>query len=78
MLVRVIAEHLRNELRIARLKIQAFSESCECYESPVLIGEYLTLRLAMAGAKNEAETLREWSRHPDAIFAQAWCEIIGF
>jgi ubiquinone/menaquinone biosynthesis C-methylase UbiE len=64
-------------LRIAGLTPKTFSASYECYESAPLIGEYLALRLQTAGAKNEAEAMRQWSRHPDAIFAQAWCEMIG-
>lgn len=64
-------------LRSAGLKTKTFSASYECYESPSLIGEYLAQRLAAADATNEAGALRQWSRHPDAIFAQAWCEIIG-
>jgi len=64
-------------LRAGRLKIKSFSASFECYESPSLVGEYLALRLVTEGAHDEAQALREWSKHPDAIFAQAWCEIIG-
>jgi ubiquinone/menaquinone biosynthesis C-methylase UbiE len=64
-------------LRAAGLKAKTFSASYECYESASLIGEYLAFQLAAAGANNEAHALREWSKHPDAIFAQSWCEIIG-
>jgi SAM-dependent methyltransferase len=64
-------------LRSAGFTSLAFSASYECYESPPFIGEYLALRLDSAGAREEAEALRAWSHHPDAIFAQAWCEILG-
>jgi len=64
-------------LRSAGFAARSFSATYECYQSPPFIGEYLALRLATAGAHAEAEALREWSRHPDAIFAQAWCEILG-
>jgi hypothetical protein len=64
-------------LRSAGFTSLAFSATYECYESPPFIGDYLALRLDSAGAREEAETLRKWSRHPDAIFAQAWCEING-
>ena len=64
-------------LRTAGLKTKAFSASYECYDPPQLIAEYLAQRLEAADLPKEAEALREWSRHPDAIFAQAWCEIIG-
>ncbi|MEQ1851870.1 MAG: methyltransferase domain-containing protein [Chthoniobacteraceae bacterium] len=64
-------------LRSAGFTSLAFSATYECYRSPPVIGEYLALQLAAADARTEAESLREWSRHPDAIFAQAWCEILG-
>ncbi|MGH7990941.1 MAG: methyltransferase domain-containing protein [Limisphaerales bacterium] len=64
-------------LRAAGLESKIFSAGYECYESAPLIAEYLALQLVKSGAQNEAESLRQWSRHPDAIFAQAWCEIIG-
>lgn len=64
-------------LRSAGFQSLTFSATYECYQSPPFIGEYLALRLAASGAQDEAAALREWSRHPDAVFAQAWCEIIG-
>ena len=64
-------------LRSAGFTSISFSATYECYQSPPVIGEYLALRLASSDARAEAESLREWSRHPDAIFAQAWCEILG-
>lgn len=64
-------------LRSAGFESRSFSASYECYQSPAFIGEYLALRLASADAQAEAEALREWSRHPDAVFAQSWCEIVG-
>ena len=33
--------------------------------------------MAQRSARAEVKALREWSRDPDAIFAQAWCEILG-
>jgi SAM-dependent methyltransferase len=64
-------------LRSAGFTSVSFSASYECYRSAAVIGEYLALRLAASNARAEAEALREWSRHPDAVFAQAWCEILG-
>lgn len=64
-------------LRSAGFASLAFTATYECYQSPPVIGEYLALRLESADAHAEAEFFREWSRHPDAIFAQAWCEILG-
>jgi len=64
-------------LRSAGFESRSFSATYECYQSPPFIGEYLALRLEASDAHAEAEALREWSRHPDAVFAQAWCEILG-
>ncbi len=64
-------------LRSAGFTSVKFSATFECYQSPSVIGEYLALRLDSSDAHAEAEALREWSRHPDAIFAQAWCETLG-
>ena len=64
-------------LRSAGFTSRSFSATYECYQSPPFIGEYLAQRLASSDAHAEAEALREWSCHPDAVFAQAWCEIRG-
>lgn len=64
-------------LRSAGFESRSFSAAYECYQSPPFIGEYLALRLEASNAHVEAEALREWSHHPDAVFAQAWCEILG-
>lgn len=64
-------------LRTAGFTSLSFSATYECYQLPPFIGEYLALRLASSEALAEAEALRVWSRHPDAIFAQSWCEILG-
>ena len=72
-----VGRKLPSLLRKAGFNIKQFSASYECYDPPALIGEYLAQRLAAAGAIVEAETLRQWSVHPDAVFAQAWCEIVG-
>lgn len=57
------------------------------------IAEYLALRISDPETIDKAvekgwvedsqalssmsHTLREWSQHPDGIFAQAWCEAVG-
>ena len=64
-------------LRLGGFTSLCFSASYECYESAPLIAEYLAARLAAAKANSEAAALMEWSKHPDAVFAQAWCEIVG-
>lgn len=73
----LVGRKLPGLLRAAGFNTNTFSASYECYEPPGLIGEYLAQRLAAAGATREGEALRQWSRHPDAVFAQAWCEILG-
>lgn len=72
-----VGRKLPGLLRSAGFESLSFSASYECYQSPPFIGEYLAQRLASSDAHAEAEALREWSRHPDAVFAQSWCEILG-
>jgi SAM-dependent methyltransferase len=64
-------------LRNSGFTAKKFSASYECYTSPPLIGDYLARQLQTAGANVESEDLRSWSQHPDAVFAQSWCEILG-
>ncbi len=72
-----VGRKLPGLLRSAGFTSVRFSATYECYQSPSVIGEYLALRLESSDAHVEAEALREWSRHPNAIFAQAWCESLG-
>ncbi|HTR41778.1 MAG TPA: methyltransferase domain-containing protein [Pseudomonadales bacterium] len=65
-------------LRTAGFTPANFSATYECYQPVTSIGEYLALRLETEGDRSEAEALRQWSRHLDAVFAQAWCEIVGY
>lgn len=66
--------------------------SYEVYESLSLIAEYLALRIEASVEIEQviekelvdkrsltimSGSLREWSQHPDAFFAQAWCEVIA-
>lgn len=68
------------------------SASYECYQNPTLIAEYLAMRIEGSETTDKAvekgwtnpeaieimsKALRDWSNHPDALFAQAWCEAIG-
>lgn len=64
-------------LREAGFASRRFSATYECYEPASVIGEYLALQLDAAGCASEAAAFRSWSADPDAVFAQAWCEIIG-
>jgi len=54
------------------------SASYEIYDDPMHIAEYLALQLDRSGESPAARALREWCRHPDALFAQAWGEAIGW
>jgi ubiquinone/menaquinone biosynthesis C-methylase UbiE len=88
-----VGRHLRGLLREAGyINIKA-SASYECYENLSSIGEYLALRIKDSERLDRAveqgwvensqalssmsNALREWSQHPDGIFAQAWCEAVG-
>jgi ubiquinone/menaquinone biosynthesis C-methylase UbiE len=54
--------------------------SYEVYPSAEWIGEYLAERLDREPgeeSKHSAAAWRAWMLHPDAWFAQAWCEAIG-
>lgn len=53
------------------------SASYEIYERPSEIAEYLALQIAPNNPA-EADALREWAGNPDALFAQAWVEAIGW
>lgn len=72
-------------------QIQA-SASYECYEPLSVIGDYLALRIEASKTVDQAVdkgwtdakslgrmscALRDWSQHPDGLFAQSWCEAIG-
>ncbi|NJM65692.1 MAG: methyltransferase domain-containing protein [Acaryochloris sp. RU_4_1] len=68
-----VGRKLPRLLRDAGFDTLRFSATYDCYQSPLLIAEYLALRLA----DTEADALRAWSQDRDAFFAQAWCEILG-
>ncbi|MBE9079081.1 methyltransferase domain-containing protein [Romeria aff. gracilis LEGE 07310] len=68
-----VGRKLPGLLRSAGFDLLRFSATYDCCQSPQLIAEYLALKLPDA----EANTLRLWSQQPDAVFAQAWCEILG-
>ncbi|MBW4649842.1 MAG: methyltransferase domain-containing protein [Kastovskya adunca ATA6-11-RM4] len=87
-----VGRHLRALLREAGFTDIKASGSYECYEDLSTIAEYLALRiessdtvdLAVQKGWTDAESLgvmsqalRKWSQHPDGLFAQAWCEVVG-
>lgn len=72
-------------------QIQA-SASYECYEPLSVISDYLALGIEASKTVDQAVekgwadakslsrmsyALRDWSQHPDGLFAQSWCEAIG-
>jgi ubiquinone/menaquinone biosynthesis C-methylase UbiE len=75
-------------LRQAGFQNVAISAAYEIYREPARIAEYLARQIEVApDARPEAASehqinmaaeLRRWSTDPDALFAQAWCEAVGF
>jgi SAM-dependent methyltransferase len=72
-----VGRKFKGLLRSAGFAVRRFSATYEVYESAPVIGEYLALRLEAGGLTEAATAFRQWSAHPDAVFAQAWCEIVG-
>ena len=58
-------------------RVQA-SASYEIYPSAALIAEYLAQQLGANGRGESATILRDWANEPNAMFAQAWFEAIGY
>jgi ubiquinone/menaquinone biosynthesis C-methylase UbiE len=56
------------------------SATYEIYEDPKRVAEYLALQLDRGAAIDtpEGAAMRRWSKDPDALFAQAWVEVIGW
>jgi len=87
-----VGRQLRGLLRQAGFTGIKASASYECYENLSSIAQYLALRIESSESMDKAvergwtdlqslesmsSALREWSQHPDGIFAQAWCEAVG-
>ncbi len=68
-----IGRKLPSLLRAAGFERIEFSATYDCYQSPALIAEYLSLQLN----KIDADAMHRWSTSPDAFFAQSWCEVVG-
>jgi len=64
-------------LRRAGFAHVASSASYEIYQDPARIAEYLAVQLDSQDAA-AAASLRAWHRDPEAFFAQAWVEAIGW
>lgn len=88
-----IGRQLKALLREAGFTSIKATASYECYEPLNFIAEYLDLRIQSSqkldqaiekGWTNESSlsvmsnAFREWSQHPDGLFAQAWCEVVGY
>lgn len=65
-------------LRQAQLTRIEASAAYEIYPSAVLIADYLAQQLDSNGRDESAAVLRNWAKEPDAMFAQAWFEAIGY
>jgi ubiquinone/menaquinone biosynthesis C-methylase UbiE len=87
-----VGRELRCLLRQAGFHQVKASASYECYEPLSVIGDYLALRIEASRTVDQAidkgwtdekaltrmsRALREWSQHPDGLFAQSWCEVVG-
>jgi SAM-dependent methyltransferase len=73
----VAGRKLPGVLRAAGFSRVRPSASYEIYESSALIAEYLAVQLAARDAEGASE-LRSWGRNPEALFAQAWVEAVGW
>jgi len=88
-----VGRQLRALLREAGFTGIKVSASYECYENLSSIADYLAIRIESSQSVDQAvergwtnpqslesmsRALKQWSQHPDAIFAQAWCEAVGY
>lgn len=73
-----VGRKLPSYLRAAGFERVQTTASYEIYENTGRIGEYLAVQLETRGELEGARVWREWSCHPDALFAQAWVEAIGY
>lgn len=71
-----IGRKLGGLLREAGFCAVRSSASYECYSPVQVIGEYLAAQIEVSEGRL-ADGLRDWCRHPDAFFAQAWGEAVG-
>ena len=68
-----IGRKLPGLLRQTGFESIEFSATYDCYQSPAMIAEYLSLKLD----ERDANAMLRWSDDPDAFFAQSWCETVG-
>lgn len=87
-----VGRELRALLRQSGFTNIKASACYQDYEPLSEITEYLAVRIEASAKVDEAvekgwtdersltamsEALRKWSQHPDAFFAQSWCEAVG-
>lgn len=73
-----VGRKLALHLAAAGFESVQMSARYECYPSREFIGEYLSLQLEQKGDVRSAQTLRDWSRVEDGMFAQAWVAAVGW
>jgi ubiquinone/menaquinone biosynthesis C-methylase UbiE len=71
---RKLAAWLR-QAQFARIHASA---AYEIYPSAAFIADYLAQQLDSNRRDESAAALRDWAKEPDAMFAQAWFEAIGY
>ena len=65
-------------VRVAGFDEITVSATYEVYPSADIIAVYLAERLdAEPEGASHAQALRSWSEHADALFAQAWVEVVA-
>jgi SAM-dependent methyltransferase len=73
----VAGRKLPGVLRAAGFARVQPSASYEIYEDSAVIAEYLAAQLEARDHTGAVE-LRAWGRNPEALFAQAWVEAVGW
>lgn len=68
-----VGRKLPRLLREAGFDELRFEATYDCSQPASIIAEYLGLPLS----DDDRRALAQWGAHPDAVFAQSWCEIVG-
>ncbi len=68
-----IGRKLSALLRAAGFTELRFTANYDCSLATPVIADYLALGVS----PEDGDSLRRWGQHPDAVFAQCWCEITG-
>ncbi len=70
--------HLGDWLRQAGFTDVRHTASYEIYEDNAIIVDHLATQMEVDGQPRHAATWRAWGQQPNALFAQAWFEAIGY